>query len=376
MASAASRESAELQRQAFFGERPTVFAEAHGRVNLIGEHTDYNDGFVLPTPIPQSARVWVAIRNDDAVTARSAQFPNERAASYRLGEERLSQPRRWFDYLMGATSLLAKEDVGALRGFDLFVDSDVPVGSGLSSSAALEVAIVRALRSAFDLKIDDVEIAYLGQRIENDFVGARVGIMDQMVASVGAPGQAMFLDVRERRHELIPLPSSAEWVVINSGVAHDHAAGDYNTRRRECEQACEKLGVASLREATSADLSGIATLPTPLSRRAKHVVTENQRVLDAVDALRAGDLKSFGSLMDESHASQRDDYQVSIPAIDALVEIAKAQPEILGARLTGGGFGGSIVALAPAGQGVRLGARIVDEYHRRTGVQAKVLTPT
>jgi galactokinase len=376
MASNTTKQSAELQRIAFFGDRPTVAAVAHGRVNLIGEHTDYNDGFVLPTPIPQAARVWVSTRDDDIVTARSAQFPNERTAEYRLGEENLSSPRRWFDYLMGATFLLGRENFGPIRGFDLFVDSDVPVGSGLSSSAALEVAILRALREAFGVKISDVEIAYLGQRIENEFVGARVGIMDQMVASVGKPGQAMFLDVRERRHELIPLPFSAEWIVVNSGVPHDHAAGDYNTRRSECERACKAMGIASLRDASTADLPKIALLAEPLNRRAKHVVTENQRVLDAVDAFRTDDLAAFGRLMDASHASQRDDYQVSVPAIDTLVDVAKSQPEVLGARLTGGGFGGSIVALAPAGMGVELGKKIVAEYLRRTGVQAKVLTPT
>jgi galactokinase len=375
MASATSKESAEVQRRAFLGERETVLASAHGRVNLIGEHTDYNDGYVLPTPIPQAARVWIALRGDDRVAARSAQFPNERTAEYRLGDERLGDVRRWSDYLMGATSLVAKAGYGSLGGFDVFVDSDVPVGSGLSSSAALEVALVRGLRQSFRLAIDDVEIAYLSQRIENEFVGARVGIMDQMVASVGAPGQALFLDVRAKRFELLPLPASAEWVVINSGVPHDHAAGDYNTRRSECERACEALRVSSLRDLSVRELSRVAALPQPLSGRAKHVVTENQRVLDAKDALLAGDLKRFGRLMDESHASQRDDYDVSIPAINSLVEISKGHPEVLGARLTGGGFGGSIVALAPAGQGVRLGQAIIAEYHKRTGVAAKVLTP-
>ena len=375
MASATTKESIDAQRRAFLGDRPTILAVAHGRVNLIGEHTDYNDGFVLPTLIPQAARVWLARRNDDRVTARSAQFPNERTAEYQLGAERLGDSRRWWDYLMGATKLLAKERPDALHGFDLFVDSDVPVGSGLSSSAALEVAVLRALREAFGVKIDDVAIAYLGQRIENDFVGARVGIMDQMVASVGAPGKALFLDVRARQFELLPLPETAEWVVVNSGVPHDHAAGDYNTRRSECERACAALGVASLRDLTVRNLPKVETLLPPLAARARHVITENQRVLDAKDALLAGDLSRFGSLMNESHASQRDDYEVSIPAIDTLVEIARSRPELMGARLTGGGFGGSIVALAPAGQGVRLGRSIVEEYDRRTGIHAKVLTP-
>jgi galactokinase len=375
MASTTTKESAEAQRNAFFGDRQTVHAKAHGRVNLIGEHTDYNDGFVLPTPIPQAAHVWIALRDDDLVTARSAQFPNERTAQYRLGEEHRGEARRWSDYLMGATLLLVQEPEVKLGGFDLYVDSNVPVGSGLSSSAALEVAVLRALREAFQLTIDDVAIAYLGQRIENEFVGARVGIMDQMVASVGEPGEAMFLDVRAKEFELLRLPGSAEWVVVDSGVPHDHAAGDYNTRRSECEQACAALGIASLRDLSPADLPKLAALPEPLSRRAKHVVTENQRVLDAKKALLDIDLPRFGALMNESHVSQRDDYEVSIPAIDTLVAIAQGLPGVLGARLTGGGFGGSIVALAPAGSGVEIGKRIVGEYQAKTGVQAKVLTP-
>jgi galactokinase len=375
MASTTTKESIEAQRKAFFSDRQTVHAKAHGRVNLIGEHTDYNDGFVLPTPIPQAAHVWVALRDDDQVTARSAQFPNERTAQYRLGDERRGDVRRWTDYLMGATLLLAKEPGVKLGGFGLFVDSDVPVGSGLSSSAALEVAVVRALREAFQLTIDDVAIAYLCQRIENEFVGARVGIMDQMVASVGEPGEAMFLDVRAKEFELLRLPGSAEWVVVDSGVPHDHAAGDYNTRRSECEQACAALGVSSLRDLSLADLPKLASLPEPLNRRAKHVVTENQRVLDAKKSLLDIDLPVFGALMNESHVSQRDDYEVSVPAIDTLVTIAQSLPGVLGARLTGGGFGGSIVALAPAGSGVEIGKKIVQEYHAKTGVQAKVLTP-
>jgi galactokinase len=185
----------------------------------------------------------------------------------------------------------------------------------------------------------------------------------------------LFFDVYEMRTELTPLPPAAEWIVIDSGKPHDHSAGDYNTRRGECEAACAALGIRTLRELTVGDLPKLAALPEPLGRRAKHVVAENQRVLDARAALRDFDLSAFGKLMVESHVSQRDDYRVSVPEIDLLVELALAEPAVFGARLTGGGFGGSIVALTTTGQGRNIGERLVVEYGRRTGLTARVLTP-
>jgi galactokinase len=355
-----------------FGRPPAVAADAPGRVNLIGEHTDYNGGFVLPTAIPQRTRVELAPRDDDTVRVATTAHPADGAAGYTLGDERPG--RGWLDYVQGITRLLRQEG-HALRGFDARIDSAVPLGSGLSSSASLTVGLMRALRSAFGLALDDMRLARLGQRCENEFVGAQVGIMDPMAASLADRGTALFLDARSLHFERVPLPPGADLVVINSGVAHNHAAGDYNTRRAECERACALLGVKLLRDVGAADLPRIERLPDPLRRRARHVVTENERVGRAVAAMRGGDLHRLGELFCQSHASMRDDYEVSVPEIDLLVELARADGEVYGARLTGGGFGGSVVMLTRAGSGAAVARRVAREYAARSGQQPRVLVP-
>ncbi|HEY0478434.1 MAG TPA: galactokinase [Kofleriaceae bacterium] len=344
-----------------------IATSAPGRVNLIGEHTDYNAGFVLPTPIPQRTRVELEPRADHRVVVSSDQLGECRA--YELGGER--RTGGWIDYVQGCT-FAARTAGHRLAGADLRISSDVPVGSGLSSSAALEIAVLRALREANALAIDDVALALLGQRAENELVGAPVGAMDQLVASVGAPGAALFIDMRTLETRAVPLPD-ADLVVIASGIQHDHASGGYRIRRAECEAAAHQLGVRALRDLELADLPRIAQLPEPLGRRVRHVVTENARVLAAVDAIDRRDLGRLGELLRESHASLRDDYEVSIPPIDVLVELAIAHPEIWGARLTGGGFGGSIVALARSGRGAAVARVIIEEYARRTGHVGQVL---
>jgi galactokinase len=354
-----------------FGRPPAVAADAPGRVNLIGEHTDYNGGFVLPTAIPQRTRVELAPRDDDVVRVASTAV-GDGQLTFSLGAERPG--RGWLDYVQGVTRLL-RAGGHDLRGFDARIDSAVPVGSGLSSSAALSVSLTRALRSAFALALDDVEIARLGQRAENEFVGAQVGIMDPMAASLADEGTALFLDARSLAFERVPLPKGAELVVLNSGVAHDHAAGDYNTRRAECERACALLGVKLLRELTPADLPRVETLPEPLRRRARHVVTENERVLRAVGAMRGGELVRLGELFYESHASMRDDYEVSVAEIDLIVELARAGGDVYGARLTGGGFGGSVVMLARPGRGRAAAGRVARDYAARSGRAPRVLVP-
>jgi galactokinase len=342
-------------------------------VNLIGEHTDYNGGFVLPTAIPQHTRVELAPRGHTAVRVWSAAV--DAAApprAYTVGAE--ARTGDWLDYVQGVTWAL-REAGHAITGFDARLESDVPLGSGLSSSAALEVGLLRALRSAFALALDHVQLALLGQRAENQFVGAQVGIMDQMAASLAEPGTALFLDTRSLAYERVPLPPSLEVGVVDSGVSHSHASGDYNTRRAECERACALLGVAQLRDLPLDVLPRLATLPEPLGRRARHVVTEDARVLEAVAALRAGDLRRLGDLFYASHASMRDDYAVSTPEIDLLVELARAEPDVYGARLTGGGFGGSIVLLARPGAGHAAATRIARAYADRTGRTPRVLLP-
>jgi galactokinase len=350
---------------------PTVEAAACGRVNLIGEHTDYNGGFVLPAAIPQRTRAWVAQNPGSRVRACST-ADTSGIVEYELGREH--KGRGWLDYVQGATALLAAEGY-PVGGFDLFVASEVPLGSGLSSSAALGVSLLRALRQLFALRLQDVALALLWQRVENRFVGAQVGIMDPMACALCSPGTALFLDAQSLRCELVPLPPAADWVVINSGVSHQHAGGDYNTRRAECERAGTLLGVTSLRALGIADLPRIEALPEPLCRRARHVVTENDRVLAAVTALRASDLARLGALFNASHDSQRDDYEVSVPAIEALVARARREPGVHGARLTGGGFGGSIVLVTSAGQGRTAAEYIAADYAAQTGHEPTILVP-
>jgi galactokinase len=355
-----------------FGREATVRADAPGRVNLIGEHTDYSGGFVLPLAIPQRTRVEVSPRIGTLVRAWSANV-NHRIEEYRLGEE---APRHtWLDYVMGIT-LVLREAGYTLRGFDLRIESDIPLGSGLSSSAAIEVALLRALKETFDLEIDEVEIAIAGQRAENEFVGAPVGIMDQMAASLADESTALFLDTRSLDYERIPLPAAGELVVINSGISHRHAGGEYKTRRQECERAAELLGVHQLRDLDNQDLWRLASLPDPLDRRARHVITENARVRSAVSSMRDSDLPRLGKLLYASHESLRNDYEVSISEIDLLVELAAEEPDVYGARITGGGFGGSVVILARQGTGRELGERIAAAYSKKTGETGTVLVPT
>ena len=356
-----------------FGGPPAVTADAPGRVNLIGEHTDYNGGFVLPTAIPQRCHVELAPRPGDRVRVwTSADDRAAGPASYRLGEE--TPAGGWLDYVQGITQTL-RRDGHRLQAFDARIDSAVPPGSGLSSSAALSVSLMRALRRALGLDLDDVRLARLGQRSENEFVGAQVGIMDPMAASLADEGTALFLDARSLAFERVPLPAGADLIVLHSGVAHNHAAGDYNTRRAECERACALLGVGLLRDLGPADRPRVEALPEPLRRRARHVVTENERVGHAVAAMRGGDLGRLGELFYASHASMRDDYEVSVPEIDLVVELARADAAVYGARLTGGGFGGSVVMLARRGEGRDAAGRIAAEYARRSGCRPKVLVP-
>jgi galactokinase len=356
-----------------FGAPPTVRARAPGRVNVIGEHTDYNGGFVLPAAIPQHTYVELRPRGGVAVEAWTRDInPTGDRQTYALGSEALRHD--WLDYVQGVTHVLAV-DGHRLAGFQLRIESDVPVGSGLSSSAALEISVLRALREAFGLALSDIELARIGQRVETDFVGAPIGIMDQMACSLADDGHMLFLDTRSLHYEQIPLPRAAQLVVIDSGVAHSHAGGEYRTRRDECARAAALLHVPQLRDISVSELARVAALPEPLSRRARHVVTENQRVLDTVEAFRAADLQTAGALLSASHASMRDDFEVSIAEVDLLVDIAAAATGIFGARLTGGGFGGSIVALAAADFERHSAELIAAEYGRRSGQQATILVP-
>ena len=336
---------------------PDAIATAPGRVNLIGEHTDYSGGFVLPMAIPQRTTVRLARRTDDEVHAISRNVRSQEPVTFVLGHE--TKRGSWIDYVQG--TVVALRAAGhRISGFDALISSNVPVGSGLSSSAALEISLLRALRDAFALDLSDVGAAKIGRAAETDFVGAPVGIMDQMASSLADAETALFLDTRSLAYERVALPGAAEIMVIDSGIAHGHAGGEYRTRRIECDRAAHGLGVTELRDVD--DPSRAAELPPPLDRRARHVISENARVLAAVDAMRRNDEKTLGRLFDASHASLRDDFEVSVAGVDRLVALAQAHEDVLGARMTGGGFGGAIVALVAKGRGARAAREIARAY--------------
>jgi galactokinase len=351
----------------------TFIQRAHGRVNLIGEHTDYNGGWVLPTAIAPFTQVSLKKRTDKKVTIHSSKG---REFSYELGKE--IPTHDWSDYLKGSTKILGdylQDKAQHIYGFEAWIESTVPEGSGLSSSAALEISFLKAIRSAWELQIGDVELALLGQRVENEFVGARVGIMDQMAVSLAGFHMAIFLDTKNLTYEQIELPyDQMDLVIINSGISHKLSAkGGYNERRAQCEEACERLKIKLLRDITLEDLQK-ANLPEILMKRARHVVSENQRVFQAVNAIKKRDLSLLGKLFLDSHRSMRDDYEVSIPGIDLLVELMMSEKDCLGARLTGGGFGGSIVAITQKNTGQMIAEKVARDYEKRTKIKASVLS--
>jgi galactokinase len=340
-------------------------------VNLIGEHTDYNGGFVLPAAIPLETRVELSPASGRRVRVWSAQFPNDPPITFNLGAE--VRTGDWADYVRGMTWSLAS--AGSLEGFDARIESRVPVGSGLSSSAALEVALGRALRTAFALRLDDIALAVAARRAETDFVGAPVGIMDQMACSLATTTAALLIDTRTLAHRTVPLPPDAALIVIDSGVTHHHAGGEYRTRRNECARAAAALGDVELRDVDVADLDRVSRLPEPLNRRARHVITENARVQETVTSLASGDLNNVGRLFLESHASMRDDFEVSVPPVDALVECAARASGVYGARLTGGGFGGAIVALADRRRAAEAASSVLREFNSTKGSSARLIIP-
>jgi galactokinase len=359
-----------------FNSAPEFKSYAHGRVNLIGEHTDYNHGFVLPTAIPQKTMIELNVRNDNRVQVYSANVNDEQIICYELGEEKASSS--WVDYVQGVTFVLRREGFN-LSGFDAHISSDVPIGGGVSSSAALEVALLRALRDAFHLDLSDVTTAKLAQLAENDFVGSHVGIMDQMSASLGRYGQALFLDTKNLSYIFLDLPFDyIDLIVIDSGISHSHASGEYNSRRQECQEVCTILGVTSLRDLSINDLDALKLkVDDKLFSRAKHVITENFRVVKFVEAMKSENYMQMGELMNESHLSLQLDYEVSIPQIDKLVEICRRESCIYGARMTGGGFGGSIVALAQKDSGFSASQRILKQFQNFMGnQQSRVLVPS
>ncbi len=373
----ASRALKQLNREfpLRFGANPSVF-RAPGRVNLIGEHTDYNEGFVLPVAMPMSTFVGVSPRAGRSVRVHSLNL--DESAEFKLDEPESGPHGHWSDYVRGVARVLMAEGVG-VPGADLMISSEVPIGAGLSSSASLEVACALALLDCAQASKSKLEVAQICQRAEHEYARSRCGIMDQYVACFGGPDEAILLDCRSLTHEVLELSPSIRIIVCNSKVKHHIAASEYNRRRSECEEGVSILGVndavkrRALRDFDRAELEIPRTeMPAAIYRRCRHVISENRRVLDAASALKSGDLPALGALMYESHASLRNDFVVSCEELDLLVDIARGLPGVYGARMTGGGFGGCTVNIVAAEHAKEFESRIKAEYASAKGFEPDV----
>lgn len=338
----------EARFSAAFGRQPDGVWQAPGRVNLIGEHTDYNEGFVLPFAIDRTARVAVAVRPDSTVRMLSTYGDQGMTTADTAGLES-GTARGWTKYPLGVIWSLQQRGID-VPGLDLLLDSDVPLGAGLSSSHAIECAVISALNDLTGAGMGPEDMVLATQRAENDFVGAPTGIMDQSASLRASKGHAVFLDCRDQSVQLVPFEAEAAGLVllvIDTKVSHSHADGGYASRRASCELGAEVLGVKALRDIAPGDLEEASGLLDEVTfRRVRHVVTENDRVLQTVELLGQQGPSAIGSLLDASHASMRDDFEISCPELDLAVESSRANGAI-GARMTGGGFGGAAIALTP-----------------------------
>jgi galactokinase len=355
---------------AAYGSQPTLVARAPGRVNLIGEHTDYNDGFVLPCAIGPATMVAASKRNDGEIHIVAADFGNA-TDSFHLAAIAKSK-QGWADYVRGMIDALQKEKL-PITGANLAIAGNLPKGAGLSSSASLEVAVGQAMLKLADTEIDRTRLAQIAQAAECDFVGTKCGIMDQLISAQGKTGHALLIDCRSLELTDAPIPDDVAIMIVHSGVTRGLVEGHYNERRRQCESAAQAMGVAALRDA---DLNMLETakLDPVTQRRARHVITENKRTLDATAALAKSNLKMIGQLMAESHASMRDDFEITVPAIDRLVGILQtAIGNEGGARMTGGGFGGACVAMMPVAHVARAQKAVEIGYRTPNGDKPLVM---
>jgi galactokinase len=372
------REKLRTEFMVRYGAEPSIF-HAPGRVNLIGEHTDYNAGFVMPAAIRFYTTVAVAPRTDRSLRVRSVNFAENREIELPgplAPQERAGQSSHWIDYIAGVAWALQEQGV-RVGGADMLIHGDVPLGAGLSSSAALEVAAALALAHIAGQSIESMQLAKICQRAENVYVGMRCGIMDQFASIHGRAGHAMLLDCRSLEHRFLSL-QSAQLVICNTMVRHRLAGSEYNLRREQCEQGVQALariipGIVALRDVSTELLrQNKETLDELIYRRCRHVVTENERVIAAASALEAGDLPVFGRLMRESHVSLRDDYEVSCDELDLMVRLAESIDGVYGARMTGGGFGGCTVNLVHADRVPQFRSQLAADYARATGRRPEI----
>jgi galactokinase len=354
---------------------PANIYRAPGRVNLIGEHTDYNDGFVLPAAIEFYCWAAAAPRKDGKLVIYSENF-NETAEANLDSLTPLGK-KHWANYPLGVAWALHQAGK-RLTGANLYIAGGVPLGAGLSSSAAIEVAVGFALLSVSGLAVDRSELAQLCQKAENEFVGARVGIMDQFVSCYGRASHALLLDCRSLQYEFVKLPEDLQLVICNTMVRHELASGEYNARRAECEEGVRILRmvlpeIRALRDVTLPQLEAHRRrLTLTVFARCRHVITENARVKSTVEAFRKGDSKALGALLQDSHRSLRDDYEVSCKELDLMVEIAVAQPGVTGGRMTGGGFGGCTINLVESAAVSNFKRNVAEEYSSRTGLTPEI----
>jgi galactokinase len=373
-----SRDSIEQQAVSaytkHFGESPQAVASAPGRVNLIGEHTDYNEGYVLPAAIDRATAVAVGARDDDRLVMNPGSAQD---ASFPLARLYPSERRAWTDYLTGVASLLQGRGT-PLCGANMYVYGNVPRGAGLSSSAALELATAFALIELNGLTIPPVETAKLCQQAEHEFAGVKCGIMDQFISCLGRRNHAMLLDCRSLAYEHVPIPPGVELIVCDTGVKRALAGSEYNRRREECNTGVRLLspklgGIIALRDVSPAQLHDLEGLLDPVvRRRCMHVVTENDRVQRSARALREGNLSEFGKLMYDSHLSLRRDYEVSCPELDLIVDLCAGSDGVYGARMTGAGFGGCAICLVKEGLTEGVIARLNAGYHGKNGKKGSV----
>ncbi|MCL1051098.1 galactokinase [Shewanella abyssi] len=356
-----------------FGTLADALYAAPGRVNLIGEHTDYNDGFVLPAAINFHTIIAIKRREDNKFRAVSDAFPGE-MKEWTFGEEGdTPQSIEWADYLKGFSAAMAISGL-APKGLDLAIVSNVPLGAGLSSSAALEVAFGTAVNDANQIRLSPLAIAQLAQRGENHYVGCACGIMDQMISALGQQDHALLIDCLDLDSEAVSIPDNLSLIIINSNVKRGLVESEYNLRREQCEQVAQHFKLDSLRHL---ELTALEAAKNELSdvcyRRARHVITENRRTQNAAWALESGNIPQLSTLMAESHISMRDDFEITVPEIDFLVEIiSKVIGEKGGVRMTGGGFGGCVVALVDHELTDAVVAAVENKYLEKTGIEAAI----
>ena len=361
-----------------FGDSIGIF-RAPGRVNLIGEHTDYNDGFVMPAALQFSAYVAAGPRIDHKLNVHSVDF--DESHCFDLGDISDGPTGHWSDYVRGVAGVLQAQG-NAIRGANLVVKGDVPIGAGLSSSAALEVSAALALLTNSGLTVGRVQLAEMCQRAEHEYAGTKCGIMDQFISCFGRANHALLLDCRSLAYELVGIDDHVRIVVFNTMVKHELASGEYNRRRADCEAGVRFLqqflpGVRALRDVSLSQLQQHgAALPNVTYKRCRHVIGENARVLQAASALKESDLSRFGVLMGESHVSLRDDYEVSCQELDLMVELARPCRGVYGARMTGGGFGGCTVNLVESDAVDEFAVTVAQGYESATGLQPEIYVCT